>query len=1020
MKRKGLLLICLIISLNLYAQFSSSSDFVTRIWTTADGLPANSVSSVIQTSDGYMYFGTYEGLVKFDGYDFITINKYSDYQGKKYGFVSARALLEDSEGNLWVGSNDEGVYKIEGDSCISFTTADGLCNNSVRSLAEDKNHNIWVGTASGIVYITPSGKIEKPECVDDVDLSHVLVEKLYCDTAGRIWMLTNDVNGLYIYGEKAFVRYKDLDFMAPYNASGIGQDSSGTFWFSLGAKGIVKINTSLIAPVKTDTILDTMEVFNIYCDSSGALWFGAEKGLVCYKNGEFSEFTENASFRNTTISSIIGDREGNIWVTTDSTGVGKISPGKFRMKNIDSPVNSIAEGKDGLVWIGSDRGLLCYKNEEEITNELTQYCGGTRVRHVAVTEEGDVLVNCYTKPSQVIMTKEGIKSWSTDNGLVGDKTRVSLKINNGDIYCGTTKGLSVIHKDGSIANFTVEQGFECDYIMSLYQDANGIVWVGTDGGGIYLLKDEKIIRNISTSNGLIGNVVFKISQDKDKNYWVCTGSGLTCIFALQGSSIYDKNERLPMCSYTSADGLGSDSIFQLLVDDNDFAWMVSNRGISSVPFYQFKEFYSGIIRHLDCKFYTVNDGLKSSGTNSTALSMKDRYGRLWFTMADGFAIYDPVRARSVKVLPIIQLLEVQVDDVKYNKFDEPIIIPPNAKHIDVRYTGLSYTASERNRFSYKLEGFDNNFCEYTSNRHISYTNLPFGKYTFYVNVINAEDLACSSPAKVVFFQQAYFWQRPWFWICIASILIVFVIVLFVIINVVNKRRQLLLQSKIDMATVELKIAKDESDRLLESILPTSIANELKQSWAGEYKTIADHYDEVTVLFSDIVSFTDTTSNYSAEDIVSSLNDLIRMFDKRAKKMGVEKIKTIGDAYMAACGVPVPNEHHAEVMLKFAVGMYKDLAKYNETAKIKFHIRVGINSGPVIAGIIGENKFIYDIWGDTVNVASRMETNCNPGHIRLTEAVKAKLEKDNHHFEYREEIIDVKGKGLMTTYELPKN
>ena len=134
-------------------------------------------------------------------------------------------------------------------------------------------------------------------------------------------------------------------------------------------------------------------------------------------------------------------------------------------------------------------------------------------------------------------------------------------------------------------------------------------------------------------------------------------------------------------------------------------------------------------------------------------------------------------------------------------------------------------------------------------------------------------------------------------------------------------------------------------------------------------------------------------------------------------MGVEKIKTIGDAYMAACGVPAPNANHAEVMLKFAIGMYKDLAEYNKTAKIKFNIRIGLNSGPVIAGVIGENKFIYDIWGDTVNVASRMESACTPGHIRFTQSVKDLVETPTRHLKCRMEECDVKGKGMMKTFEL---
>ena len=208
--------------------------------------------------------------------------------------------------------------------------------------------------------------------------------------------------------------------------------------------------------------------------------------------------------------------------------------------------------------------------------------------------------------------------------------------------------------------------------------------------------------------------------------------------------------------------------------------------------------------------------------------------------------------------------------------------------------------------------------------------------------------------------------------------------------------------------------KDDSDRLLKNILPVSIAERMK-GLAGE-KTIADVFDNVTILFSDIVGFTKKTSNESAEDIVKSLNDLFSRFDERAEQMGVEKIKTIGDSYMAACGVPSKNENHALVMFNFALGMYKDLEEYNKTAKIKFELRIGLNSGRVIAGVIGLNKFIYDIWGDAVNVASRMESCCTPGHIRFTDSVKKNLEKQHISFDYKKEECDVKGKVIMMTYE----
>ena len=995
----------------LFSQISSINNYVTRSWSSADGLPGNSVLDILQSKDGYLYFGTYECLVKFDGFEFQNLNKYSN---PELNFISARSIFEDSKGFMWVGSNDEGIQKFSRNSAEHISTENGLPNNSVRSFIEDRFGNVWVGTASGVVYITPEGSIVKPQAAKNIDISHVIVSQLYCDTAGRVWMLTTEEKGIYLYSGNSFQRFENLNYLGNFIPSSISQDRKGNFWFGLGAFGVAKVSNGTVDKIKSGTIIDYEPSKCIYSDSMGSLWFGTERGLVLYSDGVYTTYDDNTIIQSASINKILEDREHNIWVATDNGGIGKISLGKFRMNKLSSSVNAICEDKNNRVWLGTDEGLLCYENDVEIHNELTDFCRNVRIRHIALAKNGDILVNCYSKPAQVRWTKNGILSWSTDENLAGNKTRVSIETEGGEIYCGTTTGLSVIQKDGSVKNFSDKDGFDNNYIMCIYQDNDGFVWVGTDGGGIYLMKDGAVVRKITTDSGLAGNVVFKISQDIDSRYWICTGTGISC-FKGKVQELVEKKGSLEFSNLTSANGLGSDSIFQLLVDENDYAWMISNRGISSVDFNDLIKVVDGKLHHVDCKFYNQNDGLKSSGTNSTALSMKDKYGRIWFTMADGFAVYDPVRINVSSILPIIQIVEISVDDKIFKDFEKPIEIPAGAKHIDIKFTGLSFTASDRNRFSYMLEGYDSGFSDLTAARTVSFTNLKPGKYTFKVNVINGDGVKSELPASVALVQNAFFYQKAWFWLCVAAFVFGVIIFSFLLLSYNNKKRRLVLETEIQKATVELEMAKDDSDRLLKNILPVSIAERMK-GLAGE-KTIADAFDDVTILFSDIVGFTKKTSNESAEDIVKSLNDLFSRFDERAEKMGVEKIKTIGDSYMAACGVPSKNENHALVMFNFAVGMYEDLQEYNKTAKIKFDMRIGLNSGRVVAGVIGLNKFIYDIWGDTVNVASRMESCCTPGHIRFTDSVRKNLEKHHISFDYKKEECDVKGKGLMMTYEI---
>ncbi len=222
-----------------------------------------------------------------------------------------------------------------------------------------------------------------------------------------------------------------------------------------------------------------------------------------------------------------------------------------------------------------------------------------------------------------------------------------------------------------------------------------------------------------------------------------------------------------------------------------------------------------------------------------------------------------------------------------------------------------------------------------------------------------------------------------------------------------------LENTVKERTRELEAEKSRSESLLLNILPKEIAIELT---AHPNRTIAKKYPNVTVLFTDIVGFTKMSGSMSAEEVVVMLNKIFSMFDERARREGIEKIKTIGDAYMAAAGLEEARDNDgAARMIRFARGLLSDVKAFNETSPVKMHIRLGINSGPLVAGVIGKTKFIYDIWGDTVNVASRMESTGIPMKIHVSEATKMQAEGLFSFSENSE--TEVKGKGLMKTYFL---
>ncbi len=998
------------IPLNVFAQSSFFDNYVYQSWNSFETLNGTSVTDIAQTKDGYINIGTYEGLARFDGQSFTTHKRSSS---NDLTFISVRAILEDSRGNLWLGSNDEGLQKISAEGKKTYTVSNGLPNNSVRCLMEDKKGNIWIGTAAGIVYITPRGHMITPQFEAGTVSKGIIATSFYCDTAGGIWLITANERGLFLLQNEVFTSIKELEQFGVYFATAVAQDKDGTFWVGLGTDGLVKMSNGHVEKVKTNTKLDTMATNSIYTMDNGTIWFGAEKGIVVFDKGKFFVY-ENGPLENAKINKIISDREKNIWFATDRSGIGKLTRGRFRMVKLGVTTNSITEDRYGNVWIGTDSGVKCYKNDVEVFNQLTRYTKGIRIRDVSATKNGKILVSCYTEPALVLYDGSSIKNWTMKDGLAGNKVRVALETKNGDLYAGTTTGLSVIHKDGKIKNYKQQNGLENEYIMALYEDTNGAIWIGTDGGGIYILKDETLKGHITSEQGLAGNVIFKINQNLDGAFWICSGSGITRITTLNaGTGLPDKYENI-----TSEQGLETDSMFQVLVDGSNYLWMISNHGIASTPFDEVLDLLAEKRTRINVKFYNRNDGLDSDGPTSTAKSLVDRFGRLWITMVDGFAIYDPQKISENPIMPLVQIEKVTVDNkvildnTLYASDNISVILKPGTKRVDVQYSGISFDAPERIKFTHKLTNFVDDFCSPTAARTMTYTNLKPGNHTFVVNSINGDGFYSEQAEALLFVQKPYIYQIPGFWIVLTILVLGSITLFFYMRQRKIVKENLRLEAMVQERTQELKSEKEKSDHLLRSILPDQIANELKDN----IHSIGQNFECVTILFSDIVNFTKTSSGHTADEIVNALNDLFSLFDIRAQKEGVEKIKTIGDAYMAACGLPTHNDEHAKIMVNFAKGMYEDLREYNKTASIKFEIRIGLNSGPVTAGVIGKTKFIYDVWGNTVNVASRMETAAENGGIRVSQAVYELLQGTDIKFSKPIEC-DIKGKGLMTTYDI---
>ncbi|MCR5188517.1 MAG: hypothetical protein K6C97_06240, partial [Treponema sp.] len=577
------------------------NDYVGKQWTTEDGLPGMTIIGLIQDDKGYIYLGTYDGLVRFDGVEFKIYSRAID---EKYEFATAHAIFQDSQGNIWVGHNDEGITCFFPDGSLKkFTVDDGLPNNKINSITEDKDHNVWVGTAFGPCYFTPGHRIVVPDRSIEED-ERITVVDLFCDTAGRIWVTTG-TKKVYVYENKKLRNFEGFKTCPYHDVYSINQDTAGALWFSVAPHYAVRIKND------EETVFDIGHahkegalVSGICQDSSGYYWFCTDSGVTVLHDGYISYLDTTNGLPEDGVDRIIEDDEGNIWIGLNRGGLYKLSRGKFQTVPTDITINAICEDTyRNVVWLASDNGILCYKDNQFIQTELSRLTEGMRVRHVGITQDNEILTSGYSaEKTQLVLYPNGrIKIFGVDDGLVGNRGRVSIKTKSGDIYVGTAQGISVIRPNGSIETLTNKVEMQNVYIMWLYEDSQQQLWVGTNGGGIYVFKDEEIVKHYTTNDGLAGNVIFKINEETNGIMWIGTGTGLSRM------NIEDET----FVNFNSQNGLGTDSVFQMFTDYTGSVWMLSNKGILSTKREEMQEIVDGKRKKLTVHNYGKSDGLST-------------------------------------------------------------------------------------------------------------------------------------------------------------------------------------------------------------------------------------------------------------------------------------------------------------------------------------------------------------------------------------------------------------------------
>ncbi|MFQ5526970.1 MAG: two-component regulator propeller domain-containing protein [Thermoanaerobaculia bacterium] len=846
-----------------------------RHLTLDDGLPSAGIQSVLQDHDGFIWLGSQNGLSRFDGFGFTNYqHDAGDPTSLSHDFVWD--LLEDREGVLWVGTDGGGLSRFSR-STGSFTRLrhdpsepSSLSDDRVRAVLEDRKGVLWVGTDGGGLERfdrqTQSFTHFRHDPEDPSSLGGDLVRALFEDRLGLLWVAT-DGGGLSALNPATgvFTRFRH----DPENPSSLSsdrvrcvfEDSNGGIWAGTYDGGLNRLDPvarrvdRFLPDEGSSGSLGSAKVRVVFEDTAGTLWVGTDDGLDAWQpaTNDFRHYRHEAtdpySLSHDTVISIFEDRGGVLWVGTFAgLNTWNTATGDFHhyRRRSEQPselsndfVTSFAEDRDGSVWVGTFGGGL--SRLDRATGEFTSYRNAAsdptslsddRVMSLLVDREGVLWVGTLNGGLNRLDRRRGrFDRFQHDpddpSSLAWNGVTVLLEDQQSTLWVGTWRG--GLHRfDGSRQSFvryrhdpSDPRSLSSDRVTALYEDRTGTLWVGTEVAGLNRLARETggfvhYRHDPADPRSLSGDGVFNLVEDTDGNLWIGTrGAGLN-----RWSAADRQAGTMSVRRYGLAQGLRSNIVFASALSDQGDLWLSSDRGLARM------DPRSGELTH-----YDASHGLQSNDFNFAA-AMRARSGELFFGGVHGFNVFAPAAIRSNRHPPAVVL----TDFLKFNSpvaFDRPlgevdeIRLGYKDSVVAFEFAGLDYSAPEKNRYMYKLEGFDRDWIDSGALHRATYTNLRPGGYVFRARASNNDGVWNDEGLTITLLVAAPPW-RSWWAYGVYSLALVTVAVA-VIRSQRRKRRHSL---ELERANTSLKIEihdRQAKERALE-------AEKLK---AQEYLNVAE-------------------------------------------------------------------------------------------------------------------------------------------------------------------------------------
>ncbi len=742
------------------------TQYTHEIWTTDNGLPQNSINAITQTNDGYIWMGTQEGLVRFDGVQFTVFDK-NNTAAIRNNYISA--LYSDRKsGKLWIGSYLGGIIVYENGVFKRIDSLSKYIRSQIHSFYRDPLGGLWIATRENGAIRFDSVSVRQYTTANGLISNNVW--KIYRDIQNRLWFATGE--GVTIFNDSAFSSFSQKNGIASKEVYSLQQKHDSTIWLGTtkGLQRIKLVNSTItfLEHFTVDNGLPGNSIYALYPDQQGNLWIATNKGLARFYKNKFSSYTPEDGLSERVVNAIFIDREGNLWVGTEIGGLNVLKDGIFTSFTSKEglPHNNawtIFEDSKKNFWFGTDDGLVLFDRAAGTKKIYTKKNGLTHSNIWSLYEDktGALWVGTISGLNKIV--NEKIVPLPKSMQFTGEAISCIVEDSSGNIWLSTSgSGIHSI-QNKSVKTLNSKNGIPSNYVNVIAFDRSNNLFIGMDGAGLAIYKDS-LIKHFNNNNGFPANFVQEFYLDSSNTLWIGTlGNGL---IVMRDSSF---------TQLTVKNGLFDDVVFRILEDNNQRLWISCNKGVYHINKSDVEYYITNKNKKIIPTVYGKENGMASAecngGTHPAGWKASD--GTLWFPTTRGITMVDPKKITINEQPPLVVIEDFLIDNQSVS-LTESHIIQPGKQRYEFRYTGLSFDGPKKVRFKVKLEGYDIEWDEVANRRAAYYSHLPSGEYTFRVIAANSDGVWNMQGAEYSFVVQAHFYQTAIFYIfAVVSLLLIF-------------------------------------------------------------------------------------------------------------------------------------------------------------------------------------------------------------------------------------------------------